>query len=141
MTGTKIAAFIGFGMIVLGAFLPWAQVGALKANGTDGDGVLTLILGLAGAALVYFWNRHKALPLAAVVAAGLALLIGGYDTINIADTDPIFGEFGGEVDVGTGLYLTIIGALVAGVTALVEAAQQRKKVSPQVDEQDNRKAA
>ena len=48
--------------VVIGAVLPWASLstpfGTISKNGSDGDGILTMILGIAtGVLLVIRWNR------------------------------------------------------------------------------------
>jgi len=110
----SILTVVGAVLVVLGAFLPWAKVGFLSVDGTEGDGILTLILGLAAGLLgaLGFLKGAKGLLIGSIVCAGLALLIGVYDIANINSV--VDGPFGLEVEVGMGLYLTVLGA-AAGV--------------------------
>lgn len=104
----------GAAAVFIGAFLPWASVGAFSKAGTDGDGVLTLLLsiGAAGFGVPGIRGGKKGLLIGSLVCAALALVIGGIDMADIGSmTDAPFGL---EVKIGGGLYLTVAGA-IAGV--------------------------
>ena len=48
MQGARVVSLVGFVGVILGAFLPWSRVLIFSVSGTDGDGVITLLLGVAG---------------------------------------------------------------------------------------------
>jgi len=76
---------------------------------------LALLVGIVAAGLLGalgFLKGAKGLLIGSIVCAGLALLIGVYDIANINSV--VDGPFGLEVEVGMGLYLTVLGA-AAGV--------------------------
>jgi hypothetical protein len=109
----KTIALVAFGAVVLGAFLPWAKIGPISASGTDGDGIITLFLGLGGAALIGTAKNHL-LILLAVVGASLTLAIGIYDVSNILSQE---ATLFGSPQAGAGLWLTVVASVVALVTS------------------------
>ena len=101
-------------MIVLGSLLPWATVvtvfGSISISGTEGDGVITLFLGGVGlTGVVLALGRRRRAVIVTLTVAVLALLIAVYDIANIAD---IGGEELARVQIGLGLWLVLVGALL-----------------------------
>jgi hypothetical protein len=105
--------WIAAGAVILGSFLPWATAGIVSVNGTNGDGVLTLILG-ACAALAAF--RYHTVAAALLAAAGV---VGVYDAAKVADVG---------AGIGVGLWLVIAGAIL-GVAARVRRATTTNPVA------------
>ena len=114
----------GAAVVAVGAFMPWASVGPFSAAGTDGDGILTLILALGAGPLGAFGilKSKKGLLIGSLICAALILAIAAYDTANISSVAD--GPFGLTPEVGGGLYLTLIGA-VAGIVGPVLAMRRR----------------
>ncbi|MEL7210018.1 MAG: hypothetical protein AAGK32_17600 [Actinomycetota bacterium] len=119
--------------LLVGAVLPWATVstgfGSFSKAGTEGDGVLTLVLGLVigGLALPMLTSRtvKRGLAIGIVIAAGIALAIAIYDIVDVNNTLGDLGEFA-DGSPGVGLYLTAAGAVAAaagGVMAIVTGAE------------------
>jgi hypothetical protein len=115
----RVGGIIAAVMVALGALLPWATVsslfGSISVSGTDGDGVFTLLCGIAIGVMFGLWKRPALIV--AVVLAGISALVGIIDLVDIGRTA---GELGGLVDAspGIGLFLTVlasIAALVLGV--------------------------
>jgi hypothetical protein len=112
-------AFGGAGAVAVGSLLPWVTVhsafGSISVAGTEGDGVITLIIGLAFAAAY----AAKKIPLAAP-AGFAALVMAIYELTNvqsgIRDAERELGEFA-TASVGIGLWIVLIGAIamLAGV--------------------------
>ena len=76
-TRNQIIALAAGAIVILGSFLPWAKVLFFTLNGTDGDGVITLILGalaVGGVLLKKKWSILVAMLLFVVTA-----IIGIYD--------------------------------------------------------------
>ncbi|WP_436936055.1 hypothetical protein [Halovenus marina] len=102
--------------LIVGAFLPWASIDSrlrsATVSGVDGDGVLTLLAGVAVVAIVVLGAWRKREILASAVAGGLSVLVA----FNIYTNISSYGGLSGSVSVEMGLYLTILGAalLVAG---------------------------
>jgi hypothetical protein len=89
--------------------LLWIAAGAVilvSVNGTNGDGVLTLILGACAALAAFRYHTVAAVLLA---AAGV---VGVYDAAKVADVG---------AGIGVGLWLVIAGAIL-GVAARVRRA-------------------
>ena len=120
----------GAGLIILGAFLPWASVSinfagqstSQSTNGIDGDGKITLMFGAAALVLTLLKNpgQTKLFALIALIASALATLIGLYDASQIggnSEANSIMAAAGDafKVSLGIGIYLTIIGGAAATV--------------------------
>lgn len=122
--GDRVAAFnqteriwagVAFAACVIGSLGPWATMGVFSKAGTDGDGVITLILGIVGATVVLS-NRgaHKV----RVVVGAIGLLILAVGVFDIADVSSTSAELLGEEigpSVGWGLWLVALGGLAAAV--------------------------
>lgn len=109
--------------LVIGAFLPWATVGPFDVAGTDGDGVLTLLLGLIVAALA--WTRKA--PRLVIALIGLAVLIGLYDLVDVGRVAGSDEEFF-DVSVGIGLLLTVAASIVAAVGWVQDRRSARDRI-------------
>jgi hypothetical protein len=123
---------IGSSALLLGAFLPWisvpnlfGKVGAAYEGieiGWEGDGIVTggigllLLLGV----LMFKGRFGKRFSLAEVILAFLAGTIVFQDFLRIAEIDPATGVIA-ATDVG--LYVTLLGALVALVGGVQEFLQ------------------
>ncbi len=113
ITVSTVIWWIGCGLIFVGALLPWAKLGIFEKNGTEGDGVITLILALIGAGLALIWTRSRWLAIVGVLVAAIVVFVGIYDMADVASGKTEFlGEEIGP-DIGEGLYLTVAGGLVA----------------------------
>lgn len=104
-------------VLVIGSVGPWATAGVISVAGTDGDGVITLILALAaGAALVrYATAGDRRALVGAAVCGAVSAAIGVYDFVEIQSQ-------GGELlslSPGWGLYLTVISSVGLAGTAVV----------------------
>lgn len=111
------AAFIA---IVVGAFMPWSELDAFKENGVDGNGIATLVLAIAGIVGTLLGRRPRAVLISASSAL-LCLLLGLIDYADVSS---------GSADVGSGLYLTLGGAVVATLAAGTLAFTILRKPEP-----------
>lgn len=118
---------VAAGLLVIGAFLPWATVsaagfGSVSVSGTEGsDGYITIICG----AYIGFiaWQKMqgkavaKGMMIGLYIAVGLALAIGA---MNFSSIDDAAGAaaLGVNASVGIGLWLTIAAAIVGIVGAV-----------------------
>jgi hypothetical protein len=124
----RITAVIGAAILVLGSVLPWAEVrifGFSKSvNGIDGDGKITILLGLGCIALLVAAARSAGGRWTAVVLAVLAAVASGYDLVNLADAvSGIPDNLAADASIGFGLYLCVGGAVVASIAGLAYAAR------------------
>ena len=124
---TSVLTVAGAAAVFIGAFLPWASIGAFSAAGTDGDGVITLVLaiGAGGLGAAGLSKANAGLLVGSLICAALIFLIGAYDMANIsAFADAPFGL---EPRIGGGLYLTVVGAVAGLVSAVLALRNHTKK--------------
>jgi hypothetical protein len=123
MLGTGIAG-------MMGTFLPWATVSIgpiaiITVIGKDvGDGWITLALFIPVVVLALMGDKKLPLlskkRLGAVIPAGLALLMGIYEILNVSKIAGGGKSLGGlKVTVGFGLYLIILMSVAVIVSAFV----------------------
>lgn len=71
---------VGFGaLVVLAAMMPWASFGPFSVSGLDGDGALTLVLGLVAASMAITRGVGLHGVFSRIVAPIVALLAGSVD--------------------------------------------------------------
>lgn len=116
----SVLTVVGAALVFIGAFMPWATLGPFSAAGTDGDGVLTLLLAVAAGAMGVpgILRSRKGLLIGSMICAVLAFLIGAYDMANISTSTDAPLDL--NPNVGAGLYLTVIGA-IGGIVGSVLA--------------------
>lgn len=104
-TATPIVELVAIVLLVIGAFGPWASLFGISKSGIDGDGVITLAVAfIVSGFLLRARLRGATVPLAALLVGGL--LVVGISIIDILD----ISDKG--VDVGWGLWLTLVGGVV-----------------------------
>lgn len=125
--GMLIWALASAGLVVIGAFGPWAKVLVISINGTDAshDGWVVACAAFFGGLLVY---ARRATPSAgswALLAGIVAMLPALYDrqhlTRWISNGGPLTQAF---VHVGWGLNLVIVASIslaICGVTGLIRS--------------------
>lgn len=126
ITARQMAMAICALAIIIGSFGPWARVWVVTANGLDGDGKITIVLGIL--ALVGVLTRVRQpdrrawISIGLVGGFGVAAAIGGYDWSNIdsALSDLEDNPFAANASVGWGLQLLTISAVIGAILAFVE---------------------
>ncbi len=138
-----VAAGVGFALALLGAFSDWittrgASAGAfednaeyrigrwLDYNDQPIDGIVVLLLAVAGLALVAATLAGKFNPSRAKTIIGL--LGPALFTLGILEMQYITSEFKGSginVDWGLGLWLIVIGGIVAAVSGFIPQGGKR----------------
>lgn len=130
---------VGLGSVglVIGALLPWATitaafVGTINKAGTDGDGVITLLFGLAIAGLGWPLLTRGSLRLWAaitmLVLASLATLICLYDIVDVSSKADDLGSIA-TASVGIGLWLSAIASVLVVGGGVLELVARRTGVS------------
>lgn len=121
---------------IVAAFLPWISAtavfaGSLSRNGLDGDGQITIVLGVVAVVLAVVALRGQPAPLAAlVIVAGLGALIAVIGVIDYVDARNRIGDLTVEerqlvaISIGAGLYLTIAAGVAVVVGAVLGAVSQ-----------------
>jgi hypothetical protein len=110
---------VGGCLVLLGSFLPWATVttvfGTVNVAGTNGDGTITLGLGLVIVLLSILeltTSGVRTVKLAVGFIAGiLAAAIGVLDVANVNDRIADVSSDVAQAAVGVGLYMVIAGGV------------------------------
>ncbi|UGQ14439.1 Trp biosynthesis-associated membrane protein [Yinghuangia sp. ASG 101] len=132
-------------LVLIGSFLAWVKAEAggesETVKGMDGDGVFTLIAGIAAIALFLAGVfMQKAIVSAIGAAPGVIALI--FAVLNFADTERLVKakleddgasssqaeKFASQLDISAsfGLYIVLIGALVATVAGVLVFLKARR---------------
>jgi hypothetical protein len=125
-------------LAVIGSFLPWAEAlgGLVKANGTDGDGVITLVVALIGGGLglgVGFAQKQSTAVWTGIGAFLCGVIIGAVAAYDLNNLNNVIEEVEREsewdmgLSAGSGLYLTLVAGIVmalASVLAIMTARDQ-----------------
>ena len=117
----KWATLAGFVLMIIGVFGPWATIdlGIIQAetHGSDHNGTLILILAVVGLAaiLAYVFANLNFDQMTLLWALVIITVI--IDVLVLLDFLDIAGEDG--VGMGWGLWLTLIGAILATVGAVL----------------------
>jgi hypothetical protein len=115
-----VVAGVGVALVIVGAFMPWVKLSFISASGTDGDGVLTLIIAAVAGGLIFLGlSRGVAIQATIIGAGALICILAVYNMVDISGQDSevgLEGLFSENVSIGEGLYMTLVGgiAIVAG---------------------------
>jgi hypothetical protein len=114
---------IGGGIVILGSFMPWATVSSgfatASISGTEGDGKITMVLGLALVILgVIELTRVTSLRVLILIAATLAAGIGVVDLVSARERVAGVASALLHASVGVGLYAVVGGGILAIVGGL-----------------------
>lgn len=96
-TGTETSekiVYAGGALSAIGAFLPWATLLGYSVSGIDGDGVISLVLGIAAIGVVYARDWDRTTNIALAVMGALIALVALSAMTSFA---------------GSGIYVTILG--------------------------------
>lgn len=125
----SLAASVG---IILGSIGPWGSFMAFTKNGLEGDGIITLVLGvLSTVAMFTLFSRGSADgnvirwvgPAVSVICLGIAI----YDIMNVSShTAEFFGETIG-IQIGWGLWLVAISSAILFLTSTTVAKKPRNR--------------
>lgn len=117
-TVPSLVAAAGFLGVVAGAFMPWASVFLLVVNGIQTEaGVLSMGFGLLGLLLVGLTHwRPAVFGVLGVFTAGVVVVMSAFYVVSVATSDEQSRVYGTTITptVGTGLWLTLVAALIAG---------------------------
>jgi len=127
-----IVALGAAGVVVVGSLMPWATAktvfGDISINGTDGDGVLTLILALVVGAIAVALLVGKRPRLWAYVVLLIAALLTAFIAVyDLVDISRAVGNEYAHVSTGAGVWLVAIASLVL-VAGGVQLTRARSRV-------------
>lgn len=126
-----IGALAASAGVIIGSIGPWVTFLGISVGGTEGDGVITLILGaLAAAALGTLLARTApprfGLQWAGTAVGAICLAVAIYDMANLSTEDEeFFGQMIGP-DIGWGLWLLLLSSIALCATATIAAIQTRR---------------
>ncbi|MBK8797144.1 MAG: hypothetical protein IPM07_12715 [Anaerolineales bacterium] len=140
MRTNRMLVLIGGSILILGSRLPWMSVPVLfGVEGPtfeaieiswEGDGFITGGIGLALLLVGIFWRGRieKRYSIPSAILAVLAVLVVIGDFYRILEIDPDAGFFAAT---DAGIYVTLIGALLALAGALyrISADQERQSTT------------
>lgn len=132
-------------LVLIGSFLAWVKAEAggesETVKGMDGDGVFTLIAGIAAIAL-FLAGVFMQKAILAAIGAVPGLIALAFAIFNVADTERLViakleddgasnsqaKDFASQLDISAsfGLYIVLIGALVATVAGVMVYMQSRR---------------
>lgn len=132
VTAAAVLLLAGGLLVAIGSFVTWFSVPGVSFTGfssssddTTRDGPVFLTLGLlliAAGVILLVARRILGVAIAAIVVAVGAIVAGFADLADILDLKDRFGV----VTVGPGLYMCIIGGLVALGGAIAATARRRR---------------
>lgn len=120
-TGQKIAGAGAVGTVV-GSFLPWVESPLITLPGTDGDGILTLLLGLVILGIIFVRNWSKIEMFATGGIGVLTIIIAGNAFLNLGSQ--LENEVV-EISIGIGLYITLISGVIMLIAGGYGITRQR----------------
>jgi len=126
---------IGAIVILVGSIMPWGRVttvfGTMTINGTEGDGVITIVLGgiLLLVALAHKGTPGKLYSVAGVVLALIALYVSGATMLRMGGAAAGIDSEYASAGVGSGVFVTIVGSILAAIGS-------SKKIADAAPEQD-----
>ena len=126
---------ISTAVVFVGAFMPWFKVraifvGELSKSGTEGDGLITLILAVVAAVILLRWfNGARSRGIATALTI-IGIVVAGVAVLDLIDVSNKASELSAETDglaqasAGEGLWATLVGGigLVLGGVAAYAAA-------------------
>jgi len=120
----------GAGIVAIGCFLPWLEIGNESLTGFDegpddsalGPGLIFLALVVLGMGITTLAARRiLAVAIIGIVAAAFCLAAAAAQWADYSD----FADFVGG-DIGAGLAVVVLGSLVSLAGAIVTTAKRRR---------------
>ena len=131
-----IAAMLAALGVMVGSIGPWAQFAAMSRGATDGDGFITLILGLLAALALFcvlnldrLGKGYRWIVRLCGTATLLGVLCAGTAVVDIFDVRSRSTEvFGAEVhlEVAWGLWVLLVSSILLTATAAILTATARR---------------
>jgi hypothetical protein len=102
--------FLGLILCIIASVAPWATSPVVTADGTDGDGKITIAIAAIGLIVLFARGSARTLMVLSLILVGF----GVFEAIHIHDTVSGVTLFGQQVaDVGWGVYALIAGSVIA----------------------------
>jgi hypothetical protein len=131
-----IVVLAGGALVAIGSFVTWFTIAGISFTGfsrsgsddvRDGPFFLTfgLILVVLGVLLLAL-RKVLGIAIAAIVVAGLTVIFALADLGDVSDAHDRANAFGLDFSVGAGLYLCVVGGVVALGGAIAATAKRRR---------------
>ena len=114
-------------VVALGAFLPWVSIFGLSKIGIQGDGVITLVLAVAGAIILALTTGLVGSERTSGRKSSIALLV-------LAILVAIIGVVDMKGAAAIGLYMTLFGGIAWVVGAVWQLTLQKQPVESPTQE-------
>ena len=121
-------------LAVIGSLGSWVKVEVSafgqsfdeSANGTEGDGTITLIIALIAGGLLGAWfaTRNRVFAFVAAGLAGIGFLLALYHALDPDTTENVPDLPGIEISAGWGVWLTTLALLVLTVVSVLLALRK-----------------
>jgi hypothetical protein len=123
VTNTRILtwALISVGLMIVGAFGPWATVLGASVSGTDGhnDGWIVIVIALLGGLFVYGRRESRDAGIWALLIGGIGVAATLYDRHNLSSAISQAGAFGAVIaHIGWGLNLSLFASVSLAASGL-----------------------
>jgi len=137
MNNPRNILLIGAALLVIGSVLPWATVtsflGKVDVTATDKDGAITLVIGVL-IGLGAFLSKAKPGKRASWGSAIFGAIAGIVALADMSDIDGLAAGPFVDVQIGTGLYLVAIGALICLIGGLIKWPEEAAVLNPSFEE-------
>jgi hypothetical protein len=116
----RLAMFLGFGLIVVGAFMTWSDNPPFSQTGVERTSGIFALVAAIGAGVIALMDRRPRGAIIAISASALVLIAAVVELLDLSS---------GSGKIGTGLYLALAGAVLATVASGLLAFSLFKKPS------------
>lgn len=126
---------VGAVLLIVGSLLPWMIVntmfGRISVRGTASAGLYTIVLGgiLSLVGLFRRGKPTKRFSIFGFVLALLALLVSGFNLVSGLRFTPDLAQGVLTARVGIGIYMVLIGSVIAAVAALVRVPKMKSSTA------------
>lgn len=127
MNFNRVMVLVGSLLLIVGALLPWGQMGMLSLTGISGDGIFSFGLGvilLIGAIAV----KEKPGKMYSIWLAILGLLASSlmcmktYNMMQVA----VVGQSASMIEIGAGIWVSLLGAGLCLLGGLLQSPGEKK---------------
>lgn len=133
----SILILVGAAIAIVGSFLNWFSVpaenidvtGFTEFEGETRDGPAFVFFGvvLAGFGIAMLAaGRVLAVAILSVIASALVVLVGLADLGDVNDVKEFIEALGGELEIGPGLPVIVVGGLISLAGSIVALAKRRR---------------
>lgn len=121
------AAALGLLLVIVGSFAPWVTTPLGSASGINGDGKISLAVGVVAFGWLVFMRGRGWFPVA--VLGGLSAALGAYEAYHIHHKVAAVTLFGHQLaHVGWGVYAVLGGGALVLIGAVIATVESREEI-------------